>query len=352
LSTPTRKQPIEGFFLTTKEGLIFDVKGVVHPPDRIIAYLRYIPAALVEKNTSKERRRNYFKVYLLEEREKELKRRFPWYLYPSKCLGGTIQAVPHEQILRIHDPTEKFQKLAQSSSSKLDPLLKCCLDLGLTICSGAKIPLANMGVSGSVLVNLHTKHSDIDLVVYGSNEGRRVYELMTQLCSQMTRIEGLTFYHEQELRKLYRFRSFSTPISYEDFVRVETKKVLQGLYKGYDFYIRLVCKPEDIGLKFGDQCYQDCGDVVLKARLANDTERFFTPCRYVIEDAIILSPPIHRLNIEVIESFRGRFCEAARVGDQVRVRGKLEQVTDKKTERKWYRVLVGRDHKDFMVIEE
>lgn len=338
--------------MTTKEGLIFDVKGVVQPPDRVIAYLRYIPAALVEKNTSKERRRNYFKVYLLEDREKELKKRFPWYLYPSKCLGATIQAVPHEQILRIHDPTEKFQKLTQSRSSKLDPLLNCCLDLGLTICSGAKIPLANMGVTGSALVDLNTTHSDIDLVVYGRNEGRRVYELMTEFCAQTTRIEGLTFYREQDLRKLYRFRSFSTPISFEDFVRVESKKVLQGMYKGYDFYIRLVCKPEEIGLKFGDQCFQDCGDVVLKARLANDTGRIFTPCKYDIEDVIILSPSIHNLNIEVIESYRGRFCEAARVGDQVRVRGKLEQVTDQKIGRKWYRVLVGRDHTDFMVIEE
>lgn len=352
MSALTQKQPIEGFFLTTKESLIFDVKGVIHPPDRVIAYLRYIPNALVDKDASKERWGSHFKVYLLEEREKELKRKFPWYLYPSKCLGTTIQAVPHEKILWIHDPIEKFQKFAQSSDSELDPLSKCCLDLGQAICSGAKIPLANMGVSGSVLVDLHTTHSDIDLVVYGNNEGRRVYEQMVQLCAQTTRIEGLTFYREQELRKLYRFRSLSTPISFKDFVRVESKKVLQGIYKGYDFYIRLVCKPEDTGLNFGDQCFQDCGDIVLKARIANDTERFFTPCRYVVEDVITLSPPIHHLNIEEITSFRGRFCETARIGDQVRVRGKIEHVIDRKTGRKWYRVLLGRDHKDFMVIEE
>ncbi len=328
------------------------MKGVVHPHDRVIAYLRYIPAALVEKNTSKKRRRNYFKVYLLEEREKELKKRFPWYLYPSKCMGGTIQAVPYEKILRIHDPTERFQKFAQSSSSELDPLSKCCLDLGRAIYSGAKIPLANMGVSGSVLVGLHTTHSDIDLVVYGSKEGRRVYEQMTQIFAQTKRIEGLTFYREQELRELYRFRSLSTPISFKDFVRVESKKVLQGMYKGYNFYIRLVCKPEDTGLNFGDQCFQDCGDIELKARIANDTGRFFTPCKYEIKDAIFLSRPIHKLNITEITSFRGRFCEAARIGDQVRVRGKLEHIIDRKTGRKWYRVLLGRDHMDYMVIEE
>ncbi|MFQ6125611.1 MAG: hypothetical protein ACE5R6_13570 [Candidatus Heimdallarchaeota archaeon] len=338
--------------MTTKEGLIFDVKGVIHPPDRVIAYLRYIPDFLVEKNAFKERRKSYIKVYMLEEREKELRRRYPWYLYPSKCLGVTIQAVPHEQILQIHDPIEKFQKIAQSISADLDPLSKYCLDLGQAICSEAKIPPMNMGVSGSVLVDLHTKHSDIDLVVYGSIEGRRVYDLMTKLYTQTARIEGLSFYRDLDLRKLYRFRSISTPISFNDFVRVETKKVLQGLYKGYDFYIRLVCKPEDTGLNFGDQCFQDCGDVVLKARIANDSKRFFTPCIYDIEDVIILSPPQLNINIETIESFRGRFCDAARIGEQVRVQGKLEQITDQKTGRKWYRVLLGRDRRDFMVIEE
>jgi len=345
-----KQQPLEGFFLTTKEGLIFDTKGVVQPPDRVIAYLRYIPAALFKGRASKEQRRGYFKVYLLEDRAKELKARFPWYLYSSKCLDATIQTVPHERLLQIHDPTKKFQTLVQRGSSELDVLSKCCLELGLAICSGAKISLASLGVSGSILVDLHTSSSDIDLVVYGRDEGGKVYDLMTKLRAQTAMIEELTFYREPELRTLYQFRSLSTPISFEDFVRVEHKKVLQGRYKGYDFYIRLVYKVEEIEERFGDRCYQDCGDVELNARIAEDTERFFTPCRYGIEDVVILPTPGQRLKIEEIVSFRGRFCEAARVGDHVRVLGKLEQVNDRKTGRQWYRVLLGRDQKDFMVI--
>jgi len=33
----------EGDFLETLEGLIFDVKGLLHPDARVIAYLRYLP---------------------------------------------------------------------------------------------------------------------------------------------------------------------------------------------------------------------------------------------------------------------------------------------------------------------
>ena len=40
----TTISPIEGHFLVTEDGLIFEVKGVIHPEERIIAYLRYAPA--------------------------------------------------------------------------------------------------------------------------------------------------------------------------------------------------------------------------------------------------------------------------------------------------------------------
>ena len=47
----------EGDFLETNDGLIFDVKGLLHPPERKIAYLRYIPASFFNsdyKNTKLE----------------------------------------------------------------------------------------------------------------------------------------------------------------------------------------------------------------------------------------------------------------------------------------------------------
>ncbi len=34
----------EGDFIETHEGLVFDVKGLVHPPERVIAFLRYYPS--------------------------------------------------------------------------------------------------------------------------------------------------------------------------------------------------------------------------------------------------------------------------------------------------------------------
>ena len=57
----------EGDFIETSEGLIFDVKGLVQPPDKVVAYLRYVEDPSGDR---KRGRKTYVKVYLLSEREK------------------------------------------------------------------------------------------------------------------------------------------------------------------------------------------------------------------------------------------------------------------------------------------
>jgi len=52
----------EGDFIETSEGLVFDVKGLIHPPNRIIAFLRYFPDKKGERKRNSER---YSKVYSL-----------------------------------------------------------------------------------------------------------------------------------------------------------------------------------------------------------------------------------------------------------------------------------------------
>ena len=111
-------------------------------------------------------------------------------------------------------------------------------------------------------------------------------------------------------------------------------------------------KVEEIEEQFSDRCFKNCGDIEFTALITEDIDRIFTPCRYAIQDVVPISTPVQPVIIKEIVSFRGRFCELVHVGDFVRVRGKLEQVSDNKTGKIWYRVLLGRDHTDFMVIEQ
>ncbi|KYH39438.1 MAG: DNA polymerase subunit beta, partial [Candidatus Bathyarchaeota archaeon B26-1] len=62
----------EGDFIETLEGLIFDVKGLVHPRERVVAYLRYLEDPSGDRVRAGKR---YVKVYSLERREAILRER-------------------------------------------------------------------------------------------------------------------------------------------------------------------------------------------------------------------------------------------------------------------------------------
>jgi predicted nucleotidyltransferase len=95
--------------------------------------------------------------------------------------------------------------------------------------------------------------------------------------------------------------------------------------------------------------YKDCGYAKITATVADDAEALFTPCTYKLEnvqvvDGAKLEP------IQEIASFRGRFCEQARTGEAITAQGKVERVTDARTEREHYRLILGNVLSDFMVL--
>src|SRR3990170_8613289 len=67
----------EGDLIETFDGNIFDVKGLVHPPRKVIAFIRYTHT---QRGDRKKGKVAYQKVYPLHERYELLKERFPQYL--------------------------------------------------------------------------------------------------------------------------------------------------------------------------------------------------------------------------------------------------------------------------------
>jgi predicted nucleotidyltransferase len=49
-------------------------------------------------------------------------------------------------------------------------------------------------------------------------------------------------------------------------------------------------------------------------------------------------------------SFRGRFCEQAKIGEEIMAQGKVEHVSDKRNSSEYYRLILGNKPKDYMVL--
>jgi predicted nucleotidyltransferase len=332
----------EGDFIENSEGSIFDVKGTIHPPDRIIAYLRYF---LDEEGERRKQGKPYSKVYDLSKRYALLEKRYPQYLLYDPVFDEKLCEVPVDIVENLYKPTEKLRKLRNSGG--LDVLESLALQLAELLKNAASIPWNAIGVSGSIMVGLHTPVSDIDPVVYRSENCRKVFSALKNLLDE----EHGPFkpYTRKELKDLFDFRSKDTIMSFEDFVRSESRKVLQGKFFQRDYFIRFVKDWSEVDEKYGDVRYVNVGYARIEATVVDDSESIFTPCTYKVSDVSVLEGSQVR-QVEEIASFRGRFCEQARESEVVIAQGKVERVTDIRQDREYFRLLLGNKPSDCMIL--
>jgi predicted nucleotidyltransferase len=332
----------EGDFVKTCENLFFDVKGLVHPPGRVVAFIRYFPD---EKGKREKDGTAYGKVYSFSERYELLKRKFPKYVVYDGVFDEMLCEVPERDIRKLYDPIGRLSQLRTSRS--LDLLEEEALHLVEKLKERSNIPWNAFGISGSILVGLHKAGSDLDLIVYGSDNCRTIHSELRELLKE----SGSLFkpYGADELESLFGFRSKDTIISLKDFVRTESKKAFQGKFARSDYFVRFVKDWSEIHEKYGDVRYKNDGYAKIKATVEDDSESIFTPCKYRLQGATILDGPKHG-GISELASFRGRFCDQARNGDSIVAQGKVEKVTDLKKDREYYRLLIGNKPSDYMIV--
>jgi predicted nucleotidyltransferase len=223
----------EGDLIESKGKLVFDVKGLVHPPDRVVAFIRYVP----DPNGSRERDGiRYSKFYTLSKRYDLLKREYPQYLVNDPVFNTLLCEVPIEDVKQHYQPAQGLQDLRNRNN--LDDAEKTALQFMEILKENAGVPWSKLGVSGSILVNLHTPSSDIDLIVYGSEIGYRVQAAMKEMLEDKK--GPFEAYDLDGLRELFDFRSKDTNVSFEDFVRTDSRKVSHGKFRGKHFFIRFV----------------------------------------------------------------------------------------------------------------
>ena len=332
----------EGELIKTQDNVIFDVKGLVHPPNKVIAFPRFIPSP---QGTRAGQEDLYGKIYSLSERFKFLEQNSPNLIVHDPVFDETLCEVPINTIKKHYKPIEKLRLLR--TSKMLGTLERKVVDLAEELKKAASIPWNSIGISGSVLVGLYTVKSDVDPVVYGVENSRKAYEALENLLKDNA--SRFKQYTHEELQWLFDFRSKDTIMSFEDFARVERRKAFQGMYEGTDYFIRFVKDWSQVDEQYGDFCYKNAGYAKITATIADDSEALFTPCTYGIENVTVVEGAKLE-QIREIVSFRGRFCEQARKDEVVTAQGKVEQVIDKLKGKTYHRVILGNQPSDYMIL--
>jgi predicted nucleotidyltransferase len=338
---------IEGDYIETKKtNLFFDVKGVLHPDDYIICFLRFFP------HTEGERKKNnikFKKIYNLNERYALLREYYPEYLIHSEELDIEVQGVKKEDIKILYTPRNFLKKLVEKnklSNSEVRSRNLCQLFI-----TEGNLSENSIGITGSIIVGLNTEESDIDIIIYGTETSLNFQEKLVNIFENSNKLRK---YNMDEYKSHYNWRVGGSDIPFKTFLKNEQRKHHQGKFMDRDFFIRYIKSPEDWKGNFYDYNYTNFGRIKLKAKIIDSKDSIFTPCSYKINlikilDSSINIEDINFREISEINSFRGRFCEHANEGETVLVDGKLEKV-NYKNESEYYRILLTDQTRDKMFI--
>ncbi len=331
--------------IETLDGLIFTVIGNMHPPDRVISYLKYIPCRDIESiwrrgDTRYYRILRYYSAkHVLDTIDSFLKEKHSDYIVYDKVYGIEMIEVPRRDIKTHYLPEERLREIIDDPRDELEELVR---ELVLTLSDETNVDLEFFGVTGSILLGIHNpRFSDIDLVVYGIRDSYRVREVLKKMFDN--RVKGFSRLAEPLLSKYVENLVKAYPLDKREAYILYTRDLWnKGLFKNRFFSIHPVLLDHELSEHYGDRVYRGVGLARVKCRVVDTLYSLFTPSIYRVDsvevvDGVEVDPGLVR---EVV-SYESIYAGILSSGEEAIVYGKVEEVFDRVSGEKYYRVLVG-----------
>lgn len=322
--------PTDGDTFITKENFVFYIFGYEHPENRVISFLKYIPTNLKDmfpirylertwklENIHLVRPEKLYNAKNFQAITKTFKTSFPHYIYFSPPHGKELFSSPKEFIKKVYAPNECLQKLLEKRDK--DPLEKMACDLAELFSRESKIPINEFGIRGSIALKMHSKKSDIDLAIYGSQNFRKLEKIIDKL------------ENENVLSHI-----FST--------RLDRLRKHRGRFQDAIFMINAVRKVEEIKTAYGEYAYVPIKSIAFCCKVTDDTEAMFRPAIYRIDDYEPLNSASELTENEkpqTVVSMIGCYRNVAQKDNKLTVSGTLEKVENAKNGRTHHQVVVG-----------
>jgi predicted nucleotidyltransferase len=325
---------MDGDTFVTKDGFIMNTFGYEHPDDRVFAFLKYIPALYKQlfkvelltrtwKFGSSELTNQLFrseKLYTAQNYQtfiEAFRKTFPNYLFFDKTRGKELITAPLDAIEQVYVPKDRLVWLQNlKNPDKLQAMSLQLIDL---ISKESGVSCSDLGIHGSIALEMHVPESDMDFVVYGTTNFRIVENAIQRLVNQniLTYIAGN---------------------------RIEAARKFVGKYQGKIWMYNATKKPDEIKTQFGDYTYTPLAQVRFIANVCDDTETMYRPAIYRISNYQPQDDPseldLEKIPIQVVSNI-GCYRNVARAGQKIKVAGTLEKVQSTRSDSVFYQVVVG-----------
>ena len=332
-------------FIYTSDDLYFASTNYIHPKDRVISFLRYIPDP--EGDRQKDGKR-YRKVGSVEAYE-YLRENHPDYLYFCNVTNVEMMGVPLEKVERIIKPEKRLSEIKEAFDNgeevKNPELIAKLMDVADFFHFVANIPYDHLGISGSILPGLQKSDvSDLDFVVYGLENHRRAIatfkeyrgkEVYIEEIDKHITVEGIT---DDYWDFVYNKRMSDESLTKEEFRWYENRKANRGTINGTLFDILATKDYNEIEGTWGDTVYEPQGIAKIECDIVSSLGAFDNPSLYTIENLKILDGV--EAPIKEVVSFTHTYAGEVIDGEHVIAKGKVEKViTQGKDD--YYRIVVG-----------
>ena len=325
-------------YLLTQEEFFFCVVGMVHPRDRVIAYMKYAQNPTGKWHKGRKRFKRVLPHYTMPNLLETFKllEAFPHYLYNSSALNVKMSAVPLDCILSHYKPEEKVRQLLKSE--ELDPLQQKVINLLKILSDESNITLDYFGVTGSVLLDIHQAFSDIDLLIYGVKNILAVKKGLLQLYAKSD--SPISRYKEKTFKEWCIQKTKKYQLTYAEAATICKRKWGRGLFSKTNFSVHPIKLDEDVSEKYGERVFHPKGIVKIEATVSDNSESSFLPSIYEVEDVKFLEGS-EVDDVFEAASYDGFFSDIAKKNERIIVKGKLERVNVQRREEEYHRVLVG-----------
>ncbi len=337
-------------FIHTVDDLFFASTNYLHPENKIICFLRYVP------NENGDRELNGVKYSKVDSNEayEYLRANHPEYLfYDEVTQVEEMMGVPLDKIKKIIRPQDRLSEIREEYIPKIrnnenlnekEELYSKLIDLSDFFHYVAGIDYDNLGISGSICPGLQKKGtSDLDFVVYGLENHRtavntfKKYKNKSVEIPELNKTVTLNSISEEFFEKVYAKRIKDDSLSKEEFVWYEDRKSNRGLIENVLFDILATKAYDEINGHYGDTVYEPLGKTTIKCTITNALESFDNPAVYEISNMVYVDGVEYP--ITELASFTHTYAGEVLEGEEVVARGKVEKVI--KEDKSYYRIVVG-----------
>ena len=320
----------DGDIIVTSENFVFYAFGHAYPPNRVTAYLKYIPKYLkhlfpldfqkTEWKIEDQKLTRPMSLYSPENFKKIIEtfqKHFPEFLYSCPYTGRTIIAIPMKRVKRVYRPQDSLKRLLQERH--LSSLEGLALKLIKLLSKTSNVPLEDFGIHGSIAMGIFSRFSDIDIAIFGGNNFLQVKKGVENLVKN-----GFVQYFFEEKADEFRMN--------------------KGKFEETKFVFNAIRKEEEIFEKYGQYIYQPTKRLNFICKIFEDGESNFKPAVYGIMEYEPLNADSILNSFEMpfeLVSMNSQYRGIAKRGQVLKALGMHEKVINTKDNSIKYRVVVG-----------